>query len=104
MMANLMSHELGEIAYLSLIRSFELAATPKKGISTKLSVLSDALKAMNLPDYKDAEEFLIHNRINYNLSPEEDKKCRLASGCLYRECLCACTYQRLFKCGTRCHG
>ena len=73
MVANLMSHELGEIAYLSLIRSFELAATPKKGISTKLSVLSDALKAMNLPDYKDAEEFLIHNRINYNLSPEEDK-------------------------------
>ena len=73
MVANLMSHELGEIAYLSLIRSFELTATPKKGISTKLSVLSDALKAMNLPDYKDAEEFLIHNRINYNLSPEEDK-------------------------------
>lgn len=32
MVANLMSHELGEIAYLSLIRSFELTATPKKGI------------------------------------------------------------------------
>ena len=69
----LVDQTIGEVSAIGLIAEFDVSAEPKKGPSTLLSKLAEALQEMGFTLWKDGSDYLENSYIAYEFEPLEDK-------------------------------